>query len=521
MKNKTFATLPTIMLRFLLLAMLLFTFGVGKQSIVHAQGATTEAGVSTAGDGDSVLIDLQDDGDCRKGEMDSDRSDSEECDPRVRVTAVWTADGNLNPKTSFLVGEPIQWVITLQNNTGHKVSVELTYSVKDPGGKSIRHSQSTVSAGVGKSDWALSDVVPSKAGTYTFTGSAEYRGSTTRKQITFSVDNPCFTLATNSDPGAGGMVSASPAPDCNGGTQYTSGTVVTLTAIANTGYVFSTWGGATTGSENPTTLTLTRDETVTANFVAFTGLSAGLHDDTNPAWIYTGDWSTATNPGYHNGTTHVSTIVGNSASVTINGSQFTLYFTSDVDHGSLDVYVDNIRIDTIDQQSVTTAYQSTWTSTGLAPGIHTLKFVHVDGGAVDIDAIQIGPARICDPPTVVSAGTYDDTDCNWVYSGTWTAWTGNGPANGTMHYTNTPGDYAELQFNGTRFILTFTKFPNRGSIGVYVDGTLVETINAFQSTLTWQATYTSPSFAAGNHTVRFVHAGGDAYIDVDTIAILP
>jgi hypothetical protein len=38
--------------------------------------------------------------------------------------------------------------------------------------------------------------------------------------------------------------------------------------------------------------------------------------------------------------------------------------------------------------------------------------------------------------------------------------------NGTLHYTSTVGDYAELLFNGTKFTLLFTKDFNRGSIDV-------------------------------------------------------
>jgi len=107
----------------------------------------------------------------------------------------------------------------------------------------------------------------------------------------------------------------------------------------------------------------------------------------------------------------------------------------------------------------------------------------------------------------VGAGTYDDTDSYWVYSGAWTAYTGSGPANNTMHYTSTAGDSAELLFNGTKFTLTFTKNSNRGSIDIYVDNVKVTTLNANSSTLAWQQMYTSPTYAAGNHTVRFVHAG--------------
>jgi uncharacterized repeat protein (TIGR02543 family) len=49
---------------------------------------------------------------------------------------------------------------------------------------------------------------------------------------------------------------------------YTTGTVVTVTATPNTGYVFSHWSGDLSGTNNPATLIMTGDKTVTAHFTA-------------------------------------------------------------------------------------------------------------------------------------------------------------------------------------------------------------------------------------------------------------
>jgi len=49
---------------------------------------------------------------------------------------------------------------------------------------------------------------------------------------------------------------------------YTYGTVVTLTAVPSTGWVFNHWGGDLTGNTNPTTITMTGNKTVIANFTA-------------------------------------------------------------------------------------------------------------------------------------------------------------------------------------------------------------------------------------------------------------
>jgi uncharacterized repeat protein (TIGR02543 family) len=49
-------------------------------------------------------------------------------------------------------------------------------------------------------------------------------------------------------------------------TTYTYGEVVTLTAIASSGWVFSSWTGDLTGSQNPKTITMNGNKAVTAHF---------------------------------------------------------------------------------------------------------------------------------------------------------------------------------------------------------------------------------------------------------------
>ena len=47
---------------------------------------------------------------------------------------------------------------------------------------------------------------------------------------------------------------------------YTFGTNVTLTALPDSGWMFDSWSGDVTGSENPTTITITGNMQVTASF---------------------------------------------------------------------------------------------------------------------------------------------------------------------------------------------------------------------------------------------------------------
>ena len=69
---------------------------------------------------------------------------------------------------------------------------------------------------------------------------------------------PTYTLTTSA---TNGSVSLSPP-----GGVYNAGTVVTVTAIPNSGYAFTNWSGDLSGSVNPTTITMNGNKSVTANF---------------------------------------------------------------------------------------------------------------------------------------------------------------------------------------------------------------------------------------------------------------
>jgi pectate disaccharide-lyase len=74
---------------------------------------------------------------------------------------------------------------------------------------------------------------------------------------------PSYTLTVNASPSGGGTITRNP----NSAT-YAAGTVVTLTAQAASGYVFSSWSGGASGTSSTTTVTVNADMSVTANFTA-------------------------------------------------------------------------------------------------------------------------------------------------------------------------------------------------------------------------------------------------------------
>ncbi|MEW5871094.1 MAG: hypothetical protein AB1894_17600 [Chloroflexota bacterium] len=115
----------------------------------------------------------------------------------VLATGAWTGDAGWNPKTVFNPGDGIVWVITVQNNTGTDATVQLTYDVRGPLNQSLAYWQGDVTTPAGTVNWGLSGSVADVRGQHTFTGSADYGGSTTQAVATYDV--PADVLLVDDD----------------------------------------------------------------------------------------------------------------------------------------------------------------------------------------------------------------------------------------------------------------------------------------------------------------------------------
>jgi hypothetical protein len=124
----------------------------------------------------------------------------------------------------------------------------------------------------------------------------------------------------------------------------------------------------------------------------------------------------------------------------------------------------------------------------------------------------------------VGAGTYDDTDPAWSYSLGWVPYTTIGPYNDTIHYTTTTDATASLTFQApATFTFYYAKAPSRGTFEIWVDGSLLTTIDPYATTKTWQNTYTSPAYTDNlPHTIKIKNIStGGKQVDIDAITILP
>jgi hypothetical protein len=249
-----------------------------------------------------------------------------------------------------------------------------------------------------------------------------------------------------------------------------------------------------------------------------TPVAPGTYDDTNPAWGFTGGWLTYSGAGPLNNTMHYTNSQFASASIAFTGIGFTVKFARAMTRGNVEVWIDGIKRDefTFSQYGSSVVWQQSWTlPTALSYGTHIVQFKNPSASTnIDIDSITIvGP---------VMPGTYDDANPAWSYTGTWITYSGAGPLNNTMHYTNSQNAGASITFTGTSFTLYFARATTRGNVEVWVDGIKRDdlTFSQYGSSVVWQQSWTLPTpLSAGTHKVEFKNPSASTNIDIDVIVI--
>jgi glucosylceramidase len=202
-------------------------------------------------------------------------------------------------------------------------------------------------------------------------------------------------------------------------------------------------------------------------------------------------------------------------------ARFIFYYAKYTTRGKFEIWVDGVRLVTIDPYATTRTWQNKYTSPVYSDtNAHTVEIKNIspNGMQVDIDAIEIAA-----PPAPAGPGLYQDTDAGWTYSGSWAASTGmTGPSGGNIYYTVTTGASASFTFQApARFIFYYAQHTNRGPFEIWVDGSLLTTIDPYATTRTWQNTYTSPVYTdTATHTVEIKNISPNGMqVDIDAILI--
>ena len=122
----------------------------------------------------------------------------------------------------------------------------------------------------------------------------------------------------------------------------------------------------------------------------------------------------------------------------------------------------------------------------------------------------------------VVAGFYIE-NLNTLDLGSWQRIAGSGFAAGNVRRATAAGASAKYTFTGRAIAWVTTRGPDHGAVRIYVDGTLVGTVDARATTpgfrfIAWSRTWAS----SGTHTLRLVVVGTASRprADVDAFEIL-
>ena len=100
------------------------------------------------------------------------------------------------------------------------------------------------------------------------------------------------------------------------------------------------------------------------------------YDNTDPAFVYSTNWSTVKDNSAYNGSFMRTTNKGSSVTFTFTGQSFSILFTANPTYGNVVVYVDGILALSFSQQALRTLYQQHWDyPSQLTLGTHKLKLI--------------------------------------------------------------------------------------------------------------------------------------------------
>ena len=116
-------------------------------------------------------------------------------------------------------------------------------------------------------------------------------------------------------------------------------------------------------------------------------LRVGKHDDMDPHIVYDRYWTILKNPGTahaYKGTLHLSDSIGNEASFRFTGQGFRLGYQRGKNFGTVTIMIDNQTYSFHEQ-----AFDLIWRSPQLSPGTHSVRIIHENGEAINLDYIEV------------------------------------------------------------------------------------------------------------------------------------
>lgn len=204
---------------------------------------------------------------------------------------------------------------------------------------------------------------------------------------------------------------------------------------------------------------------------------------------------------YQSGTTTTAPVLTDITSSGITASGATITWTTDQAANS------------VVQYGTSTSYGSTASDSGYVTS-HSVTLTGLSASTTyhfEVESSNAGGQQTVSTDTTFittassTPATVDDSSAQVTYSSGWSVYTDSGDLNGSHHETTSSGKYAQFTFTGASIKWISQTDTNYGTASVYIDGTLVSTVDLYSASDLYQQTvYSNSSLASGSHTIKIV-----------------
>lgn len=237
--------------------------------------------------------------------------------------------------------------------------------------------------------------------------------------------------------------------------------------------------------------------------------------ENDPSITYTGMWYTNGESPNSGGQAYLTNAKGAQAVITFTGTGITWIGVEDPYSGLATVYLDGTP-NTVDSYAANTEYQQPIFSVhGLAAGTHTLSIqvLHqrdedTSGSWVWIDAFDIENGSGIPGGVSATTGRVEQNDPSVSYNGNWYVNTNPIQSGGTAVLAMDAASRATINFTGSGIRWIAYRDPWSGIANIYIDGTLVTTVDTYTAVQQSQAiAYDSGTLTTGQHTLTVEATG--------------
>ena len=291
-----------------------------------------------------------------------------------------------------------------------------------------------------------------------------------------------------------GSVTSAPAslqcaPTCSA--TFRAGTTVTLSADPDSASSFTGWGGACAGTDPECAVTVSGPTEVTATFASL----VSVEPDGAGTRLR---WGRANHAVALGGSYRWERRSGATTSFAFSGGAVTLFTVKGPAMGRGRISIDGAPITTFDGYAPTMR-SARLRLTELGSGPHTIeievlgtKRPAATGTRVAVDALRSGGVTAFDPaPSAAS----------------WSFVAHGAASGGTYAISDVPDASASLRFSGTGASLRARRGPAMGRAAVWVDGSLVKTLDLYAATSGFVTVPLVSGLPDGIHAVRIVVLG--------------